>query len=237
MAQIANGHDAMSRPDIIDKNKASSHPLRPGRFYTAKVKKVHTDGKVTVSIQELGLNIGPVVPLDQVDNNPYEVGDYVKCGFSDEFFNELIIFGSVVKKQGVFALKTEAGSVWTELAPTVAQGTETNVANTHTYSKYATIGAMRTWNCLTEIGASGDSGEPIIVSLPEASAGTAGLVVGSAVITCSGTGYLSSAVVYGAGADSIAFWSTSDNYIGSNPNVQLAASDTISFSISYEVAG
>jgi len=97
----------MSRPDIVDKSKASSHPLRPGRFYTARVKKVHTDGKISVFVQELGLNIGPVTPIGLTDVNTYSVDDYVKCTFSDEFFNELIIFGNVVKKENIFALKSE----------------------------------------------------------------------------------------------------------------------------------
>lgn len=229
----------MSRPDIIDKNKASSHPLRPGRFYTARIKKVNTDGKVTVFIQELGLSIGPVAPLNLVDNNPYSVDDYVKCTFADEFFNELIVFGSVIKKESVYALKTEAGSVWTSVNPIVNQGSSTNIAHTTpNYSRYATIGSMRTWNCLTGIGASGTTGEPIIVQLPEASiADTGGLVVGTANLHISGTYYMCSALMYFAAGTHIGFFdASSDGFIGDSPSLQIGPEDTISFSISYEVA-
>lgn len=227
----------MSRPDIIDKNKASSHPLRPGRFYTARIKKVNTDGKVTVFIQELGLSIGPVAPLNLVDNNPYSVDDYVKCTFADEFFNELIIFGSVIKKESVYALKTEAGSTWTSVNPIINQGPSTNIANIPNYSKYATIGSMRTWNCLTSIGGSGTMDEPVLIELPEPSvSGAAGLVVGNALLILSSGTYMANVLIFGEAGEYICFFRESYSFFGVTPSVQLGFEDSISFSISYEVA-
>jgi hypothetical protein len=97
----------MSRPDIVDKSKASSHPLRPGRFYTGKIKRVESDGRVTVSITELGLTVGPVMPLNQIQQVPLAVNEFVKCTFSDEFFKELIVFGRVTPASSPFVLTDE----------------------------------------------------------------------------------------------------------------------------------
>lgn len=83
------------RPDIIDRQKASSHPLRPGRFYTGVIKSVDSRGAVSVHIPELGSTFDKITPLNTSPNSHFSIGDYVKCAFADEFFTDLIIFGSV----------------------------------------------------------------------------------------------------------------------------------------------
>jgi len=82
------------RPDIVDRTKSSSHPLRAGRFYTGVIKSVDTRGAVVVHITELGSSYEKVVPIGTTPANHLSVGDVVKCTFADEFFNELIVFGS-----------------------------------------------------------------------------------------------------------------------------------------------
>lgn len=82
------------RPDIISRDKASAHPLKAGRFYTGIVKSVDTRGAVSVYVLELGTTFDKVIPLNTTPNSHYTTGDFVKCTFSDEFFTELIVFGS-----------------------------------------------------------------------------------------------------------------------------------------------
>ena len=92
------------RPEIINKSKASSHPLKPGRFYTGSVTAVLSNGKINVKIPELGTQYGPLMPLNTTSTSRYVVGDSVKCAFADEFFNEIIVFGSTRVKEDVFAV-------------------------------------------------------------------------------------------------------------------------------------
>jgi hypothetical protein len=81
------------RPDIINREKASSHPLKSGRFYMGVVKSVDSRGAATVYVSELGSSYDKVVPLNTTNLNRVAVGDVVKCTFSDEFFTELIVLG------------------------------------------------------------------------------------------------------------------------------------------------
>jgi hypothetical protein len=81
------------RPSIVNTTKPSSHPLIPGRFYTGKIISVLPNGKVSVSIPEIGGKFGPMVPMNLSKNSKYIVGDKIKCTFNNEFFDELIIFG------------------------------------------------------------------------------------------------------------------------------------------------
>lgn len=82
------------RPDIINRENASSHKLTPGRIYSGQVKAVDVSGKVSVFIGELGCSYGDVVPLNTTPNTKYAVGDIVKCIFTDEFFTDIVILGS-----------------------------------------------------------------------------------------------------------------------------------------------
>ncbi len=92
-----------NRPDIVNRGKSSSHPLKPGRFYTGTVTDLLPNGKINIKISELGSRYYSIMPLNTTSNSRYVVGDSVKCGFSDEFFNELIVFGSTRVKEDVFA--------------------------------------------------------------------------------------------------------------------------------------
>jgi hypothetical protein len=97
----------MSRPLIIDSTKSSSHPLAPGRFYTGKVTSVLSNGKISVSIPEIGGKFGPLVPMNLGSSRKYKVGDKVKCTFNNEFFDELIILGLVTAKPQNSGLQIE----------------------------------------------------------------------------------------------------------------------------------
>ena len=81
------------RPDIVNRDKASSHPLKSGRFYMGIVKSVDSRGAATIHVSELGSSYDKVVPLNTTNLNRVAVGDVVKCTFSDEFFTELIVLG------------------------------------------------------------------------------------------------------------------------------------------------
>lgn len=82
------------RPDIISREKASSHRLAPGRIYSGQVRAVSSVGKITVYVPELTSSYGDLVALNTTNNNQYSVGDTVKCIFADEFFRELIVLGA-----------------------------------------------------------------------------------------------------------------------------------------------
>lgn len=107
MEKIASGLRVVNmnelRPDIIAKDKASKHPLKHGRFYTARVTKVSETGLITIYVDELQSYFGPLIQLNLTDATKCSIGDYVKCTFSDEFFREVIVFGFTQKKSDVFA--------------------------------------------------------------------------------------------------------------------------------------
>jgi hypothetical protein len=94
-----------NRPDIINREKASSHPTRPGRFYSATVSSVTAQGLVNINIPSLGIGVGPVLPLGTTALNKCSPGDTVQCTFTDEFFTNVIVFGPTKIKPDVFASK------------------------------------------------------------------------------------------------------------------------------------
>lgn len=95
------------RPDIISRNKASKHPLKHGRFYTAKVTQVNSAGLITIYIQELQSHFGPLVQLNLTSANAAQIGEFVKCAFADEFFREVIVFGFAQKREEIYALQSD----------------------------------------------------------------------------------------------------------------------------------
>lgn len=95
------------RPDVISTDKASSHPLQPGRFYSAVVSSVDVSGRVVVNIPDLNVSFGPVLPLGTTVASKLSVGDSAICTFTDEYFNNLVVFGSAKLKQDVYPTKTE----------------------------------------------------------------------------------------------------------------------------------
>lgn len=60
---------------------------------------------MTVSIPALGIGVGPVLPVGTTPLNKLAAGDTVHCTFTDEFFNNVIVFGSSKIKEDVFASK------------------------------------------------------------------------------------------------------------------------------------
>lgn len=95
------------RPDIISTSKASSHPLKPGRFYAGEVLSVNASGQVNVIIKDINVEIGPIVPIGTTPINKLSVKDEVICTFTDEFAKDVIVFGSKKIKQDIFAGKVE----------------------------------------------------------------------------------------------------------------------------------
>lgn len=101
----------MATPEIVNRQKASSHPLKPGNFYTGIVTAVDSSGRVTVKVQNLGASYGPLMPLGTTTLNKLSVNDTVTCTFTDEYFTDLIVFGSSRAKTDVFASKTLVDSI------------------------------------------------------------------------------------------------------------------------------
>ncbi|MFM9052286.1 MAG: hypothetical protein ACKOKF_08210 [Bacteroidota bacterium] len=94
------------RPNIINTKKASSHPLKPGRFYKAKVTAVDSSGRVNISVNGLGNGtFEKIVPIGTTELNKMQVGDTVMCTFTDEYFNDVVVFGASRIKSDVFASK------------------------------------------------------------------------------------------------------------------------------------
>lgn len=101
----------MAKPNIINREKASSHPLQPGRFYTGSVTSVDSSGRVDVSVSALGTSFSKVLPVGVTSLNKLSVNDSVMCTFTDEFFKELIVIGHTKIKNDVFASKTVVESM------------------------------------------------------------------------------------------------------------------------------
>lgn len=96
----------MVSPNIVNREKGSSHPLKPGQFYKGTVEYVDASGQVTVNIKSLGATFEKVTPVGVTTLNKLVKNDVVTCTFTDEFFTELVVFGSSKIKADVFASKT-----------------------------------------------------------------------------------------------------------------------------------
>jgi hypothetical protein len=101
----------MVSPNIVNRDKGSSHPLRPGQFYKGSVEYVDASGQVTVNIRALGATFGPTLPLGSTTLNKLVKNDVVTCTFTDEFFTDIVVFGSSNIKADVFASKTVVESL------------------------------------------------------------------------------------------------------------------------------
>jgi hypothetical protein len=96
----------MAYPNIVNREKSSSHPLKPGKFYTGVVTFVDASGRVTVKVGAIGSTYGPVTPIGATTLNKLVKGDNVTCTFTDEFFTDLIVLGPSKIKNDIFASKT-----------------------------------------------------------------------------------------------------------------------------------
>jgi len=101
----------MTTPDIINRTKSSSHPLKPGQFFQGVVTSVDSSGRVTVDVKGVGPGFGPVMPIGTTVLNKLVVGDYVSCTFTNEFFTDIVVFGHTKIKADVFASKTVVDSL------------------------------------------------------------------------------------------------------------------------------
>jgi len=95
----------MVSPNIVNRDKGSSHPLKPGQFYKGSVESVDDSGQVTVNIKGLGATFGPTMPLGCTTLNKLVKNDVVTCTFTDEFFTDIVVLGSSKIKNDVFASK------------------------------------------------------------------------------------------------------------------------------------
>jgi hypothetical protein len=96
----------MATPNIVNREKGSSHPLKPGQFYKGSVEYVDASGRVTVNVKALGATFGPTMPLGSTTLNKLVKNDVVTCTFTDEFFTDIVVLGSSKIKADVFASKT-----------------------------------------------------------------------------------------------------------------------------------
>lgn len=101
----------MTSPELVNREKGSSHPLKPGKFYSGTVTYVDASGRVNVDIKSLGAKFEKVTPVGVTTLNKMVKGDVVTCTFTDEFFTDLIVFGSSKIKADVFASKTVVESL------------------------------------------------------------------------------------------------------------------------------
>jgi hypothetical protein len=105
----------MASPNVVNREKGSSHPLKPGKFYKGSVEYVGASGLVTVNIKSLGATFYDVAPVGITTLNKLTKNDVVTCTFTDEFFTELVVFGSSKIKADVFASKTVVESLVTTI--------------------------------------------------------------------------------------------------------------------------
>ena len=90
-------------PVPINRQKSASYAMRPGRYYSATVTSVDTNGRVSVHISSLGSSYDKVIPIGTTASNKLSKGDSVQCTFSDEYFTDLLVFGHSTIKPDIFA--------------------------------------------------------------------------------------------------------------------------------------
>jgi len=103
------------RPDVVSTEKASSHPIQPGKFYSCTVESVDAVGRVIVSIGDLDVTMGPVLPIGTTTRNKLSRHDSAICTFTDEFFKEIVVFGTGNLKKDMFAGKEKFNSLVDQL--------------------------------------------------------------------------------------------------------------------------
>jgi hypothetical protein len=84
-------------PVLIRRDKPTRNEREYGTFYSAIVTSVRGDGRVSVRIPDLGVTMGPIMPINTGANNHLSKGDTVICTFTDSSNSSLVIFGSISK--------------------------------------------------------------------------------------------------------------------------------------------
>jgi hypothetical protein len=114
-----------SNLNLTRRDKSSSHVREPGRIYQAVVTAVRDDGRVSIKIPMLGLDAGPIMPLDTTPSKRLSINDAVSCMFSDMYNSSLIIIGTSTQKadqyapfeSGVTRYQNQAARNATEVSP------------------------------------------------------------------------------------------------------------------------
>jgi hypothetical protein len=104
-----------NRPLIVDTKKASTHKLKHGRFYKGRVTFVNPKGQVSVFLPDIKCSYDSVTPQGTTPTQKLKIGDVVDCTFTDEFFTDIVIFGSSNFKPDVFATKVAVESLLDEI--------------------------------------------------------------------------------------------------------------------------
>jgi len=94
----------------INRNKASSHPLKPGGVYIGIVK-AFVNSRATVQVPQLGCVFKDVDFINSSTRSVLAKNDRVLCTFIDQETSELFIIGSFNKKQDTFAGKDKFNSL------------------------------------------------------------------------------------------------------------------------------
>lgn len=81
--------------NVVNRDKASSHPSPMGGIYVGIVKTVVADGRVFVSIPKLGNTIGPLRVINSNINNPLVADEQVLCAFTSMSNDEMYVLGYV----------------------------------------------------------------------------------------------------------------------------------------------
>ena len=134
------------------------------------------------------------------------------------------------------AIINQIGAAWESYTPTLTQSA--TVTKTVTYAKYLQIQKLCIVNVRLDVTGAGTGGNAVVVGLPLTSAAGNGLQYGSATIYDASTATNYAGRCYQASTTTINFtgdWSA-NGLFGTTPNIALAASDQIHFSIAYEVA-
>jgi hypothetical protein len=111
----------MYKPELVNREKASSHPARPGQLHYGVVESVDKSGRINVNVRSMNATFGPVSALWTTPVNKMKRGDVVICGFTDEFFNEIVVFGPSKIKPDVFAEKKVVDDLLVRVAALEAQ--------------------------------------------------------------------------------------------------------------------
>lgn len=127
------------------------------------------------------------------------------------------------------------GAAWESYTPSLTQSG--NVTKTVTYAKYTQINKLCICNVRLDVTGTGTAGSNLVVGLPLTASVGAGLRIGSGVIYDASAAVAYAAIMNTVSSTTISFvgdWSGANSW-GSSPNIAIANTDQVSFSIMYEV--
>jgi hypothetical protein len=107
-------------PVLIRRDKPTRNEREYGTFYSAIVTSVRGDGRVSVRIPDLGVTMGPIMPINTGANNHLSKGDTVICTFTDSSNSSLVIFGSISKITDPYTTATTTQALIDSLSSSVS---------------------------------------------------------------------------------------------------------------------